>query len=109
MPQTGPIGLSNEHTSTERNHAEHHVVGPVHVLTLTDGDADSLTDALVQERNECSAHRVIIDITGFEGTMNVVLEGAHRSGWDHDLMVRTADQRHLTLDELTDEAGTTEA
>lgn len=87
----------------QARHAEHHVVGPVHVLELHQGDAESIASALEEERDQCSAARVIIDITGFDGSMSVVLEGAARSGWDHDVMIRTADQRHLTLDELRDE------
>jgi hypothetical protein len=87
----------------ERKHSQHHVVGPVHVLALAEDDADTIAAALREERDHCSAHRVIIDITDFEGAMSIVLEAAHKSGWDHDIMVRTADQRHLTLDELKDE------
>ena len=90
--------------STERGHSEHHVVGPVHVVTVTDDDADAIAAALTQERDECSAHRVIIDITEFAGALGIVLDGAHKSGWVHDIMVRTADQRHLTLAELEEEA-----
>ncbi len=86
-------------------HTEHHVVGPVHVIELHEDDAESIASALVDERDHCAAARVIIDITGFDGSMNIVLEAAEKSGWDHDIMVRTADQRHLTLDELRDETS----
>jgi hypothetical protein len=98
-----PLSDGDRRTGAERRVAEHHVVGPVHVLALADDDAATLAAALVQERDECSAHRVIIDITDFDGAMSIVLEGAKMSGWDHDIMVRTADQRHLTLDELEEE------
>lgn len=84
---------------------EHHVVGPVHVIELHETDAESIASALENERDHCSAARVIIDITDFSGSVNIVLEGAELSGWDHDIMVRTADQRHLTLDELRDESA----
>jgi hypothetical protein len=87
-------------------HSDHHVVGPVHVIELHEDDADSIATALANERDHCAAARVIIDITGFGGSMSIVLEGAERSGWDHDIMIRTADQRHLTLDELKDEPQT---
>ena len=80
--------------------SEHHVVGPVHVIELHEDDTESITSALLKERDQCAAARVIIDITGFEGAMSIVLEAAEQSGWDHDIMVRTADQRHLTLEEL---------
>ncbi len=88
----------------------HHVVGPVHVLTLGHDDANDIATALEQERDDCHAARVIIDITGFDGSMSIILEGAEKTGWgrdhwDQDIMVRTADQRHLTLDELENEAN----
>ena len=86
-------------------HTEHHVVGPVHVIELHEDDAEDIASALVSERDNCSAARVIIDITAFDGSMSVVLEGAEKSGWDHDIMIRTADQRHLTLDEARDETS----
>ena len=97
--------MTREPTSPDRDGApsRHHVVGPVHVLELHDDTADTIASALERERDRCSAARVIIDITGFEGSMSVVLEGADRSGWDHDIMVRTADQRHLTLEEIRSE------
>lgn len=84
-------------------HVEHHRVGPVHVIELHEDDAEDIAQALVNERDQCAAARVIIDITGFGGSLDIVLDGAERSGWDHDIMVRTADQRHLTLDELRNE------
>lgn len=87
----------------QARHTEHHVVGPVHVIELHEDDAESIASALENERDHCTAARVIIDITSFEGSLSIVLEGAERSGWDHDIMIRTADQRHLTLDELRDE------
>jgi hypothetical protein len=86
----------------QTGHTEHHVVGPVHVIELHDDDAESIASALEGER-EHGAARVIIDITGFDGSLSIVLEGAEKSGWDHDIMIRTADQRHLTLEELRDE------
>lgn len=84
----------------QTRHTEHHVVGPVHVIELHDEDADTIESALVDERDRCNAARVIIDLSGFDGSMSIVLEGAERSGWEHDIMVRTADQEHLTLEEL---------
>ena len=86
-------------------HVEHHVVGPVHVIELHDDGAEDIALALTNERDDCGAARVIIDITGFEGSLDIVLEGAETSGWDRDIMIRTADQRHLTLDELRDETS----
>ena len=92
----------------QQGNVEHHVVGPVHVLALhDDDDADAIASALVQERDQCSAARVIIDITAFDGSMSIVLEGAEKSGWDHDIMVRTSDQDHLTLDDLRTQSGQT--
>jgi hypothetical protein len=93
--------------NAQQGNVEHHVVGPVHVIALSDDDADGIASALIQERDRCSAARVIIDITGFDGSMNIVLEGAEKSGWDHDIMVRTSDQRHLTLDDLRTQRGQT--
>lgn len=87
-------------SETDGTVLQHHVVGPVHVLELREDTADTIAAALESERSHCSAARVIIDITAFDGSMSVVLEGADRSGWDHDIMVRTADQRHLTLEEI---------
>lgn len=92
-----PEAASSERGATA---SQHHVVGPVHVLELHGDTADTIAAALENERSHCSAARVVIDIAGFDGSMSVVLEGADRSGWDHDIMVRTADQRHLTLDEI---------
>jgi hypothetical protein len=89
--------------SAQPRHVEHHVVGPVHVIELHEDGAEDIAAALANERNECGAARVIIDVTGFDGSLSIVLEGAELSGWDHDIMVRTADQRHLTLEELRDE------
>lgn len=94
-----PVSAGRDRTSTQ-----HHVVGPVHVLELHDDTAESIASALESERDVCSAARVVIDITAFDGSMDVVLEGADRSGWDHDIVVRTADQRHLTLEEARSEA-----
>ena len=85
----------------------HHVVGPVHVLEFEDGDADGLAIALDYERKQCAAARVIIDLTGFDGAMHVVLDAAEKSGWGQKIMVRTADQRHLTLDELENDPNRT--
>ena len=87
----------------QARHTEHHIVGPVHVIELHEDDAESIATALASERDHCAAARVIIDITGFDGSLSIVLEGAEKSGWDHDIMIRTADQRPLTLDELRDE------
>lgn len=103
----GPGGSSwkGEPMNAQQSRAEHHVVGPVHVLALHDDDADSVAAALVEEREHCSAARVIIDITGFDGSMSIVLDAAEKSGWDHDIMVRTADQRHLTLEDLREETS----
>ena len=91
----------------QQGNVEHHVVGPVHVLALHDDDADAIASALVQERDQCSAARVIIDITAFDGSMSIVLEGAEKSGWDHDIMIRTSDQDHLTLEDLRTQSGQT--
>lgn len=93
----------------QARHSEHHVVGPVHVIELHEDDAESIASALAHERDHCAAARVIIDITAFDGSMSIVLEGAEKSGWDHDIMVRTADQRHLRLDELSDEPSVSPA
>ena len=89
--------------NAQAGHTEHHVVGPVHVIELHDDDADSIASALADERHRCGAARVIIDITEFDGSMSIVLEGAEKGGWHHDIMIRTADDRHLTLEELTED------
>lgn len=91
-------------TANRATTSQHHVVGPVHVIELHDGDAETIASALEHERDHCCAARVIIDVTDFDGSMSIVLEGAERSGWDHDIMVRTADRRHLTLEEAGDPA-----
>ncbi len=90
----------------QAGHTQHHVVGPVHVVELGDDDAASIASALADERDRCNAARVIIDLRSFDGSMGIVLEGAERSGWEHDIMVRTAEQEHLTLDELREASKT---
>jgi hypothetical protein len=89
---------------TQPRHVEHHVVGPVHVIELHQDDAEDIAAALANERDHGAA-RVIVDITGFDGSLSIVLEGAELSGWDHDIMIRTSDQRHLTLEEARNEPG----